>query len=186
MTSVHHLTTRLTALVALFALAVPALAHRLDEYLQATRIAVARDRIELHLDLTPGVAIFPKLLPLIDPDGNGRISRRERDAYAQQVLREIHLEVDHRPVSLGLKSVSFPPRADMEGGEGVIQLTAVARFPKLKAGSHEIQFRNDHLPAISVFLVNALVPKEKSVSITRQERDELQRDYRLELEIGGD
>ena len=41
----------------LFVLATHALAHRLDEYLQATRISVATNRIDLSIDLTPGVAV---------------------------------------------------------------------------------------------------------------------------------
>ena len=32
-------------------------AHRLDEYLQATRIDVEVDRIDLDIDLTPGAAL---------------------------------------------------------------------------------------------------------------------------------
>ena len=32
-------------------------AHRLDEYLQAARLGIDPDRVELQLDLTPGAAV---------------------------------------------------------------------------------------------------------------------------------
>ena len=40
----------------------PIAAHRLDEYLQAARIAVDVDRVGVELDLTPGVAIAPSVM----------------------------------------------------------------------------------------------------------------------------
>jgi hypothetical protein len=42
---------------------------------------------------------------------------------------------------------------------------------------------NAHLPAISVYLVNALMPKDTSIKITSQTRDELQKHYRLEFGV---
>ena len=33
---------------------LPAGAHRLDEYLQATRVGIERDRVSIDIDLTPG------------------------------------------------------------------------------------------------------------------------------------
>jgi hypothetical protein len=50
----------------LLVLATEAPAHRLDEYLQATRLAVATNRIDLSIDLTPGVAVADQLLVVID------------------------------------------------------------------------------------------------------------------------
>jgi hypothetical protein len=173
----------LAALLAVLALAIPARAHRLDEYLQATRVAVALDRVELRIDLTPGVAVFPQLLPQIDPDANGSISRKEGNTYAQAVLRDLRLELDGHETPLKLGQVSFPPRAELEAGERVIRLTAVGRFPKLKPGSHELLFRNDHMPGISVYLVNALVPENKRLAITQQVRDGAQRLYQLSFEL---
>src|SRR5262245_32885407 len=61
-------------------------AHRLDEYLQATRVMIAADRVTLELDLTPGVAVAPAIFKAIDGDGNGSISPAEADAYAAQVV----------------------------------------------------------------------------------------------------
>ena len=46
-------------------------AHRLDEYLQATRISITTNRIDLTFELTPGVAIAAQVLELIDSDRDG-------------------------------------------------------------------------------------------------------------------
>src|SRR5215210_2258008 len=45
-------------------------AHRLDEYLQATRLAIEPDRVEIALDLTPGIAVAESIVAEIDADGN--------------------------------------------------------------------------------------------------------------------
>jgi hypothetical protein len=172
----------LAAVIAVLALAAPARAHRLDEYLQATRVAVSHNRVELRIDLTPGASIAA-LLTGMDPDGSGGVSRRERKRYAQQVLRDLHLELDGKRVLIKPGRLSFPPRAQMVAGEGIIHLTAVARISRLKPGPHRLLFRNDHLPRMSVYLVNALVPESKHIVLRRQLRDELQREYRLEFEV---
>jgi hypothetical protein len=173
----------LAAIGALLALAFSAEAHRLDEYLQATRVGVTLDRVELSLDLTPGVAIVPELLPTMDPDGNRRLSGKEQKAYAQRVLRDLRLELDGKQMSLKLSRLSFPPYVDLGGGEGVIHLLAVAKIPRLTPAQHEVVFRNNHLPNISVYLVNALLPGSRGITITRQMRDELQKVYCLEFQV---
>ena len=69
-------------------LAMPAesAAHRLDEYLQAARVSLARDRIALEVDLTPGANIAPAIVALLDRDGDGTISPIEAEAYGQVCL----------------------------------------------------------------------------------------------------
>ena len=73
-------------------------AHRLDEYLQAARLAIEIDRIELQLELTPGVAVVEAILPDLDPDRDGRISAGERSAYVSTVTKAVTLEVDGHPL----------------------------------------------------------------------------------------
>ena len=71
---------------------VAALAHRLDEYLQATRFSLALDRVVLKMNLTPGVEVAPAIFALITTNRDGRISEAEGRAYANQVLKEIVVE----------------------------------------------------------------------------------------------
>jgi hypothetical protein len=171
------------AIVAVLGFAVSTEAHRLDEYLQAARLAISPKQIDLALDLTPGVAIVKELLPLIDVDRNGRISQREKAGYAQRILKDLQLEIDGRRQPIKLVRATFPSLEEMEAGEGVIRLTAVAKIPRLRPGEHELGFQNDHLPAISVYLANALVPKTKTVVIKAQLRNPAQREYHLHFDV---
>lgn len=165
----------------LLALATDGLAHRLDEYLQATRVSVATNRIDLSIDLTPGVAVVDQVLAVIDQDRDGRVSGDECTAYAQRVLKDIRIGLDGKVFSLSLVDASFPALHEVKGGTGTIRIKATAPVGQLSVGNHALSLTNAHLSAISVYLVNALVPKDRAIKITRQTRDELQKDYRLEF-----
>jgi hypothetical protein len=167
----------------LLVLATDALAHRLDEYLQATRVSVATNRIDLSIDLTPGVAIVNQLLIVIDKDRDGRVSEEEVAAYAQRVLKDIRIGLDEKVLALSLVDTSFPALHEVKGGLGVIRIKATAPVGRLSAGRHTVSLTNAHLPAMSVYLVNALVPKDQAIKITNQTRDELQKNYRLEFGV---
>jgi hypothetical protein len=168
----------------LLVLATDAPAHRLDEYLQATRVAVATNRIDLSIDLTPGVAVADQLLVVIDKDRDGRVSADELAAYAQRVLKDIRIRLDEKVLALRVVDASFPNLPEVRSGLGVIRIKASAAVGHLAAGSHALSLTNVHLPAISVYLVNALVPKDRAIKITKQTRDELQKHYRLEFGVG--
>ena len=173
---------RVFAVISLM-LAPAALAHRLDEYLQATRLALATDRIVLEMDLTPGVDVAPTIISAIDTDRDGRIAAAEGSAYANRVLAEIVLEVDGKLRPVDLVSDEFPSLQDMSAGIGVIRIEARAPWPG-SAGMHALRYRNDHRPDSSAYLVNALVPANPAIEITGQHRDTIQREIRLEFDIG--
>ncbi len=71
-------------------------AHRLDEYLQATRLSIDLDRIDIEMDLTAGQAMASQVFSWIDTNRDGEISKAEGDAYARQVLRSVTLLADGR------------------------------------------------------------------------------------------
>ena len=52
-------------------IAAPAGAHRLDEYLQATALALEKGRIQVEMRLAPGVEVFPVVFADIDRNGDG-------------------------------------------------------------------------------------------------------------------
>jgi hypothetical protein len=174
---------RLLGCLLLLMLVTDAWAHRLDEYLQATRISVATNRIDLAIDLTPGVAIVDQLLVVIDKDHDGRVSEAEAVAYAQRVLKDVRVGLDEKVLALSLVDISFPTLLEVKGGLGVIRIEATAPVGQLAVGKHVLSLTNAHLPAISVYLVNALVPKHPTIKIINQTRDELQKTYRLEFEV---
>lgn len=164
-------------------LASEAWAHRLDDYLQAMRISMATNRVDLSIELTPGVAVADQVLAVIDRNGDGRVSNEEAAAYAQRVLKDIQVELDEKLLTLNLADTSFPALENVKKGEGVIRIKAIAAVGPLVSGNHALTLTNAHLPAISVYLVNALAPKDRAIQITKQTRDEHQRNYRLELRV---
>jgi hypothetical protein len=163
-------------LVPCLALAIvaPASAHRLDEYLQATRLSIDLDRIDIEMDLTPGQAMAAQVFSWIDTNRDGEISQTEGDAYARQVLGSVALLADGKPVPLALTEARFPELREMNQGTGVIRLRAAGRVPATSAGRHEVSFRNNHRPESSVYLVNALVPANSRIQIADQQRDHAQ------------
>ena len=160
-----------------------ALAHPLDEYVQNTYIDLAPGRTTLQLNLTPGVLVAPQVVALIDADGDGEISETEGEAYANEVLRDISLEVDGEPQPLTLTSSQFPTPLDIRAGMGTIRLQVAAETPEGVPGDHSLSFRNDHEPVNSKYLVNAFKNKSNEVEIAKQDRDQLQHAIRVDYAI---
>ena len=170
---------------AMLALSSPAAAHRLDEYLQATRLSIGRDRINLEVDLTPGVEVAGRVLALIDTDRDGKMSSLEEQFYAQRLLDSLELAFDGRPISISLVNSSFPQFEDMAQGTGTIRLHASATFPQAGAGTHRVYYRNAHQSEIGAYLVNALVPEDKHIQISQQSRDYAQHEVTVEYAVSG-
>ena len=156
-----------------------AAAHRLDEYLQATLIGVTRDGVDVEIHLTPGVAMLPVLMAVIDQDRDGRISPGEEQAYVSRVAREVELRVDGLPAPLSLIESSFPPPEAMREGLGTIRIKL-----RTARGGHELRFENRHLPQVSVYLVNCLAASSDGLVVGRQQRDEAQRSIAFEYSFG--
>ena len=69
-------------------------AHRLDEYLQAARIAIDPDAVHVELDLTPGIALAEVVIAGIDRNRDGSMSADEQRTYANLVLGALEVRVD--------------------------------------------------------------------------------------------
>ena len=69
---------RLALLLALLALPSAVFAHRDDQYLQATFVAIEPSGLRLQINLTPGVAVAEQVLAEIDRDRDGAIPRTKR------------------------------------------------------------------------------------------------------------
>jgi hypothetical protein len=158
-------------------------AHRRDEYLQAARLAIDPDRVQVGLDLTPGIAVAESVLAEIDLDANGSISVAEARAFVDRVLSAIALDVDGMPLRVELVDSAFPALDTVFKGEGTTRIQAVASMPRLADGLHHLRYRNAYRSDIGVYLANALIPDSDRVTITAQRRDVDQRhlvvDYML-------
>jgi len=160
-------------------------AHRTDEYLQAARLAIEPGRVQIELDLTPGMALAEAILADIDRNRDGSLSAEEQRAYGSLVLSALELEVDGTPVRMQLGVSSFPDAGAVRGGEGTIRLHSAATLPQLSMGSHLLFFRNSHHPDRSVYLANALVPLSDRIAVTAQRRDGDQRELIIEYVVRG-
>ncbi len=169
--------------LGLLSSASPAQAHRLDEYLQATRIGLSSDRIELTLEQTPGTSIGSRILALIDVDGDGRVSDAEARGYAARVVQDLRLELNGRSCTLRVVRVNVPGTADLVNGMGTIRVDLEAADLSLTSGRSSLTFRNEHQPASSVYLVNALKPASPRIEVISQERDRAQQGVRVTFDV---
>ena len=160
-------------------------AHRLDEYLQAARIGIEPDRVEIELDLTPGADVARRLVSEIDRNHDGILGRDETRFYSAVVLRDVGLQIDDRPRTLGVIDSRFPPIDAMLKGEGTIQLRLSAPVSGLVAGDHRLRFLNAHRADISVYLANALAPEGTLVDVIAQRRDADQRQLEIDYVLPG-
>ena len=137
-----------------------AIAHRLDEYLQGTIFSVDKDRVDAQVTLTPGIAVFPALIPDMDVNADGAISEGEQRAYAGKFLRDISISIDAHPLSPHLVSTRFPAIDEMKEGRGEIQIEFDAEFPP-GGLNRKLRFENRHKARMAAYLVNSLVPRDQ-------------------------
>ena len=174
---VEALTTtlrRLAPLLAFLAFPTAVFAHRLDEYLQATLVAIEPGVVRLQINLTPGVEVAEKVLARIDRDNNNAISKNESAAYAELLKRDLTLRLDGQKLKLKLTASKFPALTELRRGLGIIQIEFSATLDSLAPGPHKLVLENRHLPALSVYLINAAQPKTRTIQITSQKRTDNQ------------
>ena len=180
----RRLITGVLSLFVVLTAAVPASAHRLDEYLQAMRVDVRPESIVLELDLTPGANIAADVLAALDPDCDGTIDRSEADAYVTTVLRSLDVAVDGERLTVGLVNRTFPSVDDLRAGAGVIRLTANADAVQSR-GRHRLRVANGYRNDVGVYLANALRPDPGPITIASQSRDPRQQALTIDYLIEG-
>jgi hypothetical protein len=171
----------LALLFTLLAFRPCVLAHRLDEYLQATLVAIEPDEVRLQINLTPGVAVAEQVLALVDRDRDGVISTNEAAGYAEVLKRDLIVRVDQRNLELKPTTFKFPAPTELRTGWGIIQMEFSVAPHSLAEGAHKFTLENRHLPNTSVYLFNAAPPKSRSVQIIGQRRNENQSEGEIEF-----
>lgn len=167
------------AAVVLLLTAMPARAHRLDEYLQATLLSIGRERLQAEISLTPGVDVFPIVAAGIDTDRDGVFSKAEQRAYAARMLRDLSLAIDGHPLMPELLSVRFPGVDEMKEGLGTIRIEFQAAIPG-GGGRRRLVIENRHQARIGAYLVNCLVPRDPEIRVLTQNRNYSQSFYQLD------
>lgn len=170
--------------LVLLTLARGAEAHTLDEYVQALRVSVTGTEIQIFLDLTAGTNIASTIIGRVDTNGDGTLSPAEAEAYGRAVLGDLIFTLDDAAVPLSLSRVEVPTPGEIRERQAAIRITASAPHTG-GDGPHRLAIRNTHLPALSVYLANALLPESRDVRVVRQSRDSRQQTYELTYAIGG-
>lgn len=145
-------------------------AHRLDECLQAALVGISDSSIEVELTLTPGIESVRHFLWLLDADANGNLDAEEGGRFGTLVLQSVRLYLDRHPLTLSLDGVRLPTKEELVSGTGRIEIRTLAPWA-LSAGSHVIALTNTFALERSVYLANALVPKNPNFTILSQQRN---------------
>jgi hypothetical protein len=125
------------------ALAVlPALAHPLDEVIQAAYVTVAPGEVQLELEIQPGSLIAAGVARAIDANGDGAISEGEARAYAERVLKASALTLDGVSAPLRLLSVRAPIYANLARGD-ILHIYASAPR-RMRAGQAMLRYANGY------------------------------------------
>jgi hypothetical protein len=154
-------------------------AHRLDEYLQATLIAVEKDRVEVSMRLIPGLAVSSAVIASIDTNGDGSLSSAEQSAYALRVLSELSLTIDGKGLTPRLVSADFPQLQEMRDGVGEIHIQYTAELPS-GGPDRKLVLENHNRMQRAVYLVNALASSDPAIGIVAQKRNAVQSTYELD------
>jgi hypothetical protein len=170
------------AIIVVGVLGGDASAHRLDEYLQATRVSFARDRLAIDVDLTPGISIASSVIAMLDTNADGAVAPAEADGYGRAVLSDLRISLDGNRVGMTLEGIDIPTLDEMRNGTGTIRLRAAGRV-EVGAGRHLVEIINNHRPETSVYMVNALVPEDSGIDLVSQNRDPRQREFRAEYDV---
>jgi hypothetical protein len=158
-----------------------ALAHRVDEYLQATIISLQANQAQASMRLIPGVLVAPSVIDAIDSNHDGVFSESEKRAYAQRVLGDLSITMDGKTISPQLLSWSFPEPAQMREGLGEIRIEYRVELPP-GAQHRALTLANYHLNPTSVYLMNAVVPEDPNIRILAQKRNKVQSVYELDYQ----
>ncbi|MFW7266444.1 hypothetical protein ACMAUO_00580 [Gluconacetobacter sp. Hr-1-5] len=166
----------------LMAAGAPAQAHRLDEYLQATTIALARQGITLRLRLTPGMDVAQRVIGQIDRNGDGILSPGEQQGYAQRIAGALSLSLNGQSLALHPRAGAFPGLDALKGGAGVIDIVFDVKTA-LGNGPYRLAYRNGASSLETVWLVNCLLPQDASIHILQQKRSKDQSVYQLDFRV---
>ena len=161
-------------------------AHRRDELLQAARLAVESNRVDLELDLTPGIAVADAIIAEVDRNRDGSLSADEKQVYVGRVLGAMELTLDSRPLQVEPIASTFPDVDAFRRGGGTIYLQSAVVLRRVSDGNHELFFRNTYRRDLSAYLENALVPRSEGLAVTAQRRDADQRDLTIDYVMHGE
>ncbi len=100
------------------------------------------------------------------------------------MIADLAITLDGHDVALSLARVETPAAEELRDGQGTIRIETSTRA-STSNGRHRLVVRNGHLPGLSVYLANALLPDAANTRILQQTRDLRQQTFSLDYEIQG-
>ncbi len=178
---------RLAACVStvLLLCSLPAWAHRIDEYLQATILSLEVRQAHASMRLVPGVMVAPSVIAMIDANHDGIFSEDEKRAYADHVLADLSIAIDGQVLKPQLDSWTIPDAFQLRDGLGEIHLEYHVDFPPGTTTNRALILANHHLNGASVYLMNVEVPQEPTLRIVDQKRNPQQSVYEVNCQQTG-
>lgn len=117
-----------------------AVAHPVDELVQASYLTLVPDGVRLELDLTPGIEVAYYLLPTIDRDRDRQVSDAEARAFATTILKQLPLAIDGKATPWRLTQVELPSFRGIRLG-ATMKIIASAPRPE-RPGEQQLRFAN--------------------------------------------
>lgn len=158
------------------------MAHRLDEYLQATTITLEHDKVLFHMRLTPGVDVADQVIGQIDSTRDTILSPDEQTAYAKKIARNLSVSLNGKSATLRFDGGAFPATTFLRAGSGVMELQFDLPM-QMTAGHYRLTYTNATTEPDVVHLVNCLVPQDPTIHVTGQERSKDQSVYQLDFTV---
>ena len=161
---------------------MPAWAHRLDEYLQATILSLQSNQVHASMRLIPGIMVAPSVIAMIDANQDGVFSENEKRAYASRVLGDLSLSIGGQALKPQLDSWNIPAPSQLRDGLGEIHLEYHVDLPSSAVANRTLVLANRHLNDSSVYLMNVEVPQDRTLRIVDQKRNPRQSVYELDYQ----
>lgn len=180
---IRKLAPALALVMVLLASRSAALAHQIDECVQAMVVTIEPALLRLDLHLTPGTEVADRVLALVNPKGLNGISVAEGLLYGDRLRKDLVVRLDGEIVeAFGVATAVVPNAEILRSGAGMIQIEFIATGT-IPAGVHRLRVENHHLPEISAYLFNAARPESEAIRIVEQVRNKNQSIGEIEFTV---
>ncbi|MFE9686678.1 nickel/cobalt transporter [Streptomyces sp. NPDC006285] len=159
--------------------AAPAAAHPADEVLQQAYLTPTASRLEIQLDITPGVLVAPAFAKAVDTDEDGKFASFETDAHLRRITSALDVRVDGRALAPEVTGSTYPPYELLVAGGGAVSIEAVV---DLSPGTRTITFTDAYDPgARTTVQENVLIAAHRPVRPSAIEREDRGRTITMAL-----
>jgi hypothetical protein len=177
------LSSTVIAIACAVHLAGPVWAHRTAGLLQSSLVEVLPSQVGVEVTLTPGMDIAPKMVALLDTDGDGVFSGIESAVWSEVFMVGQSMKVEGQLIPLQLQSVRTSPLGEMTNGHAEIVVHFTADLDPSTRGARTIVCANRYEPIPCTYQCNGLVPKAPGVHLSSHRRDSDERELTLSAEF---